>query len=165
MEAEPTKSKALHFVFPDVGSSPPLTPRSKRNDVDEMPRRKRKNKGRKGPREPGSRPRKWKKKAPASPLQLTIEHERGIVRLLVLGINPNASEEEIRANQDAVSKRPKGVPEEKPGPYQYGAGPGMWNLTQAEVEETLREVAGSPRSTEVLSPRGELSQEINSSMG
>ena len=163
VEAEPSKNKALHFVFPDVGSSPPLTPRSKRNDVDELPRRKRKNKGR-GPRAPGSKPRRWRKKAPASPLQLTIEQERGIVRLLVLGINPKATEEEIKANQDAVAKRPEGVPEEKPGPYQYGAEPGLWNLSREEVEETLREVSGSPRSTVVLSPRGELSQVINSSV-
>ena len=161
VEAEPTKNRALHFQFPDVGSSPPLAP--KRNDTDERPLKRKKKKGIKGPRAPGSKPRKWKKaREPASPLQLTIEQERGIVRLLVLGIDPNASESWIKFNQDVVSRRPEGVPEEKPGPYQY-AGPGEWNLSREEVAATLREVSGSPRSTEVLSPRAELSQNLSSS--
>ena len=171
VEAEPMKNKALHFVFPDVGNSPELTPKRKRmNDVDELPRRRRKRNAAKGPRAPGSRPRKWaKKRTPASPLKLTIEQERGIVRTLVLCINPGATEEEIKENQDAVSKLPLGVPEEKPGPYSYGAGPGEWQLSKEEIEETMKEVKeGSTSSmgrasSSNLSPRGELSQNLSTS--
>ena len=162
VEPEGSKTKSpTHFVFPDVGNSPALTRKAKRrNDTDEHPRRKKKRV--KGPRAPGSRPRKWKKKVPASPLQLTIEQERGIVKTLVLGLDPEASEAWIKFNQDAVAKRPEGVPDEQPGPYRYGSGPGGWNLGKEEEEATLREVSGSPRSS-ILSPRAELSQQLNSS--
>ena len=165
VEPEPLKEEVrsalsnFAFEFPDVGGSPPLAasePKRYNEMSQNTKRRKRKRKF-------GKRSRKTRVKRPSSPLQLTTEQERGIIRLLVLGVEPNASEEWIAYNQDYVMNI-RGVPEERPGPYVYGSGPGGWNLNLSDRQEGAGARARTPSSS-VLSPRAELSQNLSSIAG
>ena len=110
-----------------------------------------------------------------SPIKLTIEQERAIIKLLVQGANPNATEAEIKFNQDHVAPRPEGVPNEEQGYTAYGSGPGGWSLTAEDLMdgpngEMMLQSGNSSKVSEMfestISPRGELSQfEMSSTAG
>lgn len=93
--------------------------------------------------------------------KLTKEQEMQIMHLLVLGVNPNASEELIRKNQNeyyaARVRKEKAYPTYPGYPRYiileantesayllgpYRSGPGGWTLSNKEKKETLQEIKG-----------------------
>ena len=173
VEAEPVKSGAKPtMVEEELGGSPTLAdkPRSTLNDVDVVDRsrmlkrrRRRKYKGRRH----HCRNR--------SPVRLTREQELWIVSQLVLGVEPGASEERIRANYEEILRsRGETLGHTCGGPpYLYGSAHGGWNLSQSDREDIEKLGQRSPASSplppliktspsSIMSPRGELSQNLGS---
>ena len=174
VEAEPTKSGAKPtLVDEELGGSPRLADKSRRetlHDVDLVDRsrmlkrrRRRRNKGRRFLRNN------------RSPVRLTKEQELWIVSQLVLGVEPEATEERIRANyEEILRKREEAMGHTCGGPpYQYGSAHGGWNLSASDREDIeklgKRSESSSPlppliktSPSSVMSPRGELSQNLGS---
>ena len=173
VEAEPMKS-GVKPTNPqrELGESPKLARmREERlNDVDLVSRKSRDRKRSK---------RKWGKRmrrGARSPLRLTREQELWIVGQLVLGVEPNATEERIRASYDEILRgRGEVVGQESVGQlHQYGSAHGGWPLSQDDKADIDKLMARSPPSSplpplinsttsSVVSPRGELSQNLGSS--
>ena len=157
----------VNFVFKPT-SPPPTGAVDKVYHDTDLTRRRRK---RKYKRTPGMRTKMVKSKKrkvavptkPGSPIKLTKSHEMEIVRHLVMGIDPKAKAYWTAYHKKVAKNRTIGiVPEEKEGPFEYGSGPGGWSLSAQEKEEDMRMFARSPNSS-VLSPQGELSQNLSSS--
>ena len=185
-EAEPVKIKLTTSGERDVSGSPKLaSPPLIRNDVDEhkaegnnnKKRRRRRNK-RKNKQEKGEKEAWWRQGTDMSPITLSKAQENWLVKLLVQGVTPGASEEEIVFNQENVVDGRGGfrsrhqendVKEEVVDPSEYGTGPGGWVLSREDKEDIMslksmegqREMSASSSfgagASSFASPRGELS--------
>ena len=156
---------SLKFTFKPTSPPHPGSVGKVYNDMDNMRRRRK----RKYKRTPGMRTKmvrdKKRKVETTSPINLTKEHEKEILRHMVMSVDPQAKAYWTKFHNEVAMTRMAGiVPEVKEGPYEYGSGPGGWSLTDAEKEEDMRMISRSPHSS-VLSPLGELSQNISSSFG
>ena len=165
-EIEKDDGPLVKFAFKPTSPPPEMAVGRVYNDTDyTRKRRKRKYK-----RTPGMRTKMVKSKKrkvaespkPVSPpINLTKAHEREILRHLVMGIDPKAKAYWTAYHQEVADNRKPTWPEEKEEPYEYGSGPGGWSLTSEEKEEDMKMHARSPNSS-VLSPQGELSQNLSS---
>ena len=150
-EAEPVKPRAGKAVVLEkrIGTGSPELAAIRRNDVDDekvnTKKRGRKNGGG-GKKGKGQKARVawWKgEKYPEDPeeekVELTEDQEKWIIRLLVKGTCPGASEAYVKYNQDvALGKVNKddGIPQfEEDGTDAYGTGPGGWVLSREDKED------------------------------
>ena len=152
---------------------PPLIRTDEEEDKDEVVRHDtdliRKRKGKKRGRGRWSRkPRKARgKKEPKSPVKLTADQERWLVSQLVLGVEPGASAERIEENyQELLRNREerRRLEEEVTGEA-YGSAHGGWRLSCGDLQDIMEMRKRSATSSSVLSPRGELSQNLGSTDG
>ena len=134
-------------------------PRMRRNKRRRYRRRMLRNKGRQVKKEGGPTMMDDPVLKAAEPLKLTKEQEMKIMRMLIIGVEPNASEELIQRNQQeyyaARVRKEKAYAmsssypafinleaqqESLMGFGAYGSGPGGWSLTDKEKKETLEEI-------------------------
>ena len=154
VEAEPIKAKGA------TGSerrleregSPELAEAAEgpvRHDVDEKGSQGKVNNKRRRNRRRGQRRNKGQGSG-LWPRKLTRGQEMEVMRLLVLGVCPDASEDYILRNQleyySAEKRKEKAAPAypgrgcQRPKEDAYGSGPGGWSLSAEEKKETLEEI-------------------------
>ena len=172
IEAEPVKGKGIPGSErkSEKEGSPELAEvvlEPRRNDVDEAGPRSRNNAKRRRRRRRGMR-RVTRglggqgQGLGVAPQQLARAQELEVMRLLVLGVCPGASEEYIKQNQveyySNKMKKEKEVPvypkfAVRRESEEFGNGPGLWTFSQEEKKEMMEELA------EVKEACGEVEQE------
>ena len=165
VEAEPEKQEQQQ-----ESPLPPLVRTDEDEEKDEVVRHDsdliRKRKGKKRGRW-SRKPRRVRgKKEPKSPVKLTADQERWLVSQLVLGVEPGASEARIEENyQELLRNREERRRQEAEITGEvYGSAHGGWKLSQGDLQDIM-EMRKRSATSSILSPRGELSQNLGSTDG